>query len=311
MARYADLPRCGMTVSRLSRGGRITHAACRNPVRAGQPRCWKHLDLFAWAASERKVREARRRKLAAKDHGWSLKKLAALREDRQLGLLAWGDAYEDAYTRRVRALVDERVDADEMPTLPTEGAGRADWDTYGWAWDRYERRKDERSRAWKQIAETARLAAERAVLEAGWPGWRTLRWLVYERDRGVCFVCDRPVPFEAFELGHLQDRMMGGSDRPDNVVVMCYGSNHARKPLHETADAARQWAAVCRTRFRQIWNQVPMSHDEFLEQWARLGPEQRDRLMEEAFTWTDQVEEALVERRRWLAEHPDSDEPSA
>jgi hypothetical protein len=301
---YADLPRCGMPVSRLSRGGRITKATCRNPVRPGELRCWVHADLFKWAASERKIRERRRQKLRAKNRGWSVEKLAALGEDRQLDLLAWGDAYDGAFARLVRALLDEQVDdRDLMPTLPPLDAGRAAWDRYDLEWDAYERRAEDRRRAWEHIADQAFSAAERAVLEQGWPGWGTLRRLVYERDGGICFVCDRAVPFEFFELGHLQDRVMGGSDRPDNVVVMCGTCNHLRKPLHETTDDAREWAAICRAEFRRIWSeQSNLSEAEFLAAFARLSEDERQQIVDEALSWPDQVEAELRTVRQWFDE---------
>jgi hypothetical protein len=302
MAASDGAPLCGMPVSRLSRGGRITRVTCHNRLPPGQRRCWVHADLFKWAASERKVRERRRQKLRARHRGWTVKRLAALRETRQLDLFVWGDAYAIAERGLIRALIDQSVDDLRRPTLPSVDAGRAAWDRYGWEWDAYERRQDERARAWEGIAAQALAAAERGVLEHQWPGWGTLRWLVYERDGGICFVCDRPVPFEFFELGHLQDRTMGGSDRPDNVVVMCGTCNRLRKPLHETTEDAREWAAICRAEFRRIWTEQPtLSEAEFLAAFARLTEDERQQMVDEALSWPDQVEAARAALRSELA----------
>lgn len=301
---HDDRPRCGIPLRRLSRGGRITRVTCRNLLAAGQVRCTKHLDLFAWATSERKVLERRREKLRARMRRWSVEKLAALAETRQLDLLVWTGAYGRLLDRLIRSLIDRRTsDNDRMPEWPGLDAGRAELDRYRYAWDAYERRREAQRQEWERLEEDARLAADREALEAQWPAWGTLRRLVYERDRGVCFVCDRAVAFEYFELGHLQDRMMGGSDHPDNVVVMCYTCNHLYKPLHETGHDAREWAAICRAEFRRQRSvAAPMSETEFLAHWSGLAKSEREALVDQALGWPDQVEEARRELRAALAE---------
>lgn len=86
----------------------------------------------------------------------------------------------------------------------------------------------------------ARQKADQTVLKAVIPSWRALRDLVWERDKGICQVCLRIIDPSDYELGHLNDRCEGGTDTPDNVMVMCWVCNHF-KPFHATAEEARAW----------------------------------------------------------------------
>jgi hypothetical protein len=70
--------------------------------------------------------------------------------------------------------------------------------------------------------------------------WRATRRQVYERDRGICHVCGRDVAWDAYECGHIIDRVCGGTDRPSNLVTMHALCNQL-KPLHETRAEYLAW----------------------------------------------------------------------
>lgn len=76
------------------------------------------------------------------------------------------------------------------------------------------------------------------------PSWRTMKNLIYERDDGTCWVCHKTIPYEYYELSHLHDRVCGGSDTPDNLVVMCKVCNRAYKSLHESPGDALLWLGL-------------------------------------------------------------------
>jgi hypothetical protein len=50
-------------------------------------------------------------------------------------------------------------------------------------------------------------------------GWRSQRYTIYRRDRGMCQVCGSRVG-RMWDIGHLVDRCVGGSDDPSNLVLM-------------------------------------------------------------------------------------------
>lgn len=87
----------------------------------------------------------------------------------------------------------------------------------------------------------AHSVGEREAIRATLPSWERLRELVYERDHGICWVCREPVPERHYELGHIVDRVMGGADAPENVVVMCVLCNRAYKDCHATFEEALEW----------------------------------------------------------------------
>jgi len=70
--------------------------------------------------------------------------------------------------------------------------------------------------------------------------WRTLRKQVYARDRGVCQVCHMRVG-RLWDAGHLVDRIAGGTDDLDNLVLMCLHCNRTVKPIHHTLREAYEW----------------------------------------------------------------------
>jgi 5-methylcytosine-specific restriction endonuclease McrA len=77
--------------------------------------------------------------------------------------------------------------------------------------------------------------------------WFDLRNDVYERDEGICQVCQRPVSYPKFQVGHIVDRYMGGSDTLDNVVVMCERCN-TLKPYHRSKEEYGEWFDLQKAR---------------------------------------------------------------
>lgn len=71
--------------------------------------------------------------------------------------------------------------------------------------------------------------------------WSTIRRRIFKRDKGICQVCGLDCS-EYWECGHIIDRMAGGTDLDDNLVVMCYYCNRL-KPIHETKEEYDEWAA--------------------------------------------------------------------
>ena len=71
-------------------------------------------------------------------------------------------------------------------------------------------------------------------------GWHRLRELVWERDGPYCQVCGLKIPKAVYDCGHIVDRMAGGLDELDNLVVMDWYCNQ-RKPIHETKEAYEAW----------------------------------------------------------------------
>jgi 5-methylcytosine-specific restriction endonuclease McrA len=66
--------------------------------------------------------------------------------------------------------------------------------------------------------------------------WKTIRKFVYERDSAICHVCGTDTPWSTYECGHIIDRMCDGSDRPSNLVVMCWNCNQHKPPHTSRAE---------------------------------------------------------------------------
>jgi hypothetical protein len=72
------------------------------------------------------------------------------------------------------------------------------------------------------------------------PEWLKLRSAIYIRDKGICWVCNSFVKLCDYDLGHLVDRCMNGTDTYDNVAVMHKRCNLS-KPHHTTLEEATKW----------------------------------------------------------------------
>jgi len=70
--------------------------------------------------------------------------------------------------------------------------------------------------------------------------WRYVRRAVWERDGGICQVCKESIEIEVYECGHKVDRFLGGSDKMDNLVVMCSFCNRLKGP-HDTPEEYEAW----------------------------------------------------------------------
>jgi 5-methylcytosine-specific restriction endonuclease McrA len=54
------------------------------------------------------------------------------------------------------------------------------------------------------------------------------RRLIYERDHGVCQECGCVTAFEDFEVDHILERVLGGSDEASNLRLTCRGCNQRK-----------------------------------------------------------------------------------
>ncbi len=77
--------------------------------------------------------------------------------------------------------------------------------------------------------------------------WQTLRSEIYNRDNGMCWVCNRFVELKDYDLGHLVDRCNGGQDVYENLAVMHKQPCNVSKPKHNTLEEAIIWKL--RTRY--------------------------------------------------------------
>jgi 5-methylcytosine-specific restriction endonuclease McrA len=79
--------------------------------------------------------------------------------------------------------------------------------------------------------------------------WARLRHRVYRRDGGRCQTCLERVG-RLWDLGHLVDRSVGGTDAIDNVILMCPRCNRSEKPITPTRAEALEWLRAARERAR-------------------------------------------------------------
>ena len=71
--------------------------------------------------------------------------------------------------------------------------------------------------------------------------WGKTRKLVWIRDNGICDVCGRELEFDEYECGHIVEYVAGGTNRLENLTVMCGRCNRYLKPLHETKEEYYLW----------------------------------------------------------------------
>lgn len=121
-------------------------------------------------------------------------------------------------------------------------------------------------------------------------GWSSLKRLVCERDRWICQTCGRDLleRDEMTELGHLHNRMTGGSDHPSNLITQCYDCNRDWMPVFdsttEALDFVEQLPFFKRTMMRLVdsVNRAlrealkQQSHHQYMDQ---LEDEERKRVM--------------------------------
>jgi len=61
------------------------------------------------------------------------------------------------------------------------------------------------------------------------PAYRHNRLLAYERDKGLCQRCGRPVPIDDFQSDHIIPVVDGGSDEVSNLQTMHPRGCHPKK----------------------------------------------------------------------------------
>ncbi|MYI68551.1 MAG: hypothetical protein F4103_07330 [Boseongicola sp. SB0673_bin_14] len=60
------------------------------------------------------------------------------------------------------------------------------------------------------------------------PNYRTHRHRLYGEQEGVCNGCDTHFPFRVMEVDHMLPRSKGGTDRLDNLQLLCSGCNRSK-----------------------------------------------------------------------------------
>lgn len=75
--------------------------------------------------------------------------------------------------------------------------------------------------------------------------WRQLRPVIYERDRGICQLCGKPVEPDAYDIDHIIPWLYGGAwfDH-GNLRLTCRPCNRARRPEHLAARINRTQATT-------------------------------------------------------------------
>ncbi|MFN8468246.1 MAG: HNH endonuclease [Caldilineaceae bacterium] len=91
---------------------------------------------------------------------------------------------------------------------------------------------------WRRSAEEA---AKKAAMRGTRLSWHKIRELVWQRDQGICQVCGVRLHKDLYDCGHIIDRIVGGSDRPANLVAMCVLCNQG-KPITKTRGEYLEWA---------------------------------------------------------------------
>lgn len=80
--------------------------------------------------------------------------------------------------------------------------------------------------------------------------WRQLRPVIYDRDRGVCQLCRRPVSTDEYDIDHIVPWLYGGAwFDPSNLRLACRPCNRSRRPERlaarinrmNTQEPSRDW----------------------------------------------------------------------
>lgn len=139
--------------------------------------------------------------------------------------LGWTDRAEaqTAYLEALRAWIEHLRDPDKWLTRFFD---RPDFGSLDWRAG-YSSRRHEfvTKRAWEPAAERQRphyvrkraKDAQRRELEREQRTGTIDRAAIYERDKGLCGICGKPVPTEDFELDHVVPLSLGGAHGPENL----------------------------------------------------------------------------------------------
>ncbi len=135
--------------------------------------------------------------------------------------------------------------------------------------------------------------------------WPALRLRVWIRDEGICQVCGDAIPWKHYQCGHIVDRMCGGPDTDENLVVMCVTCNQT-KPPHDTREQYEAWLASDEPYYKHYRKEVEervatltAAEKSFL---LRLFEERHVRQREERLR--QEEEDRKAARDEWLARHP-------
>jgi 5-methylcytosine-specific restriction endonuclease McrA len=84
----------------------------------------------------------------------------------------------------------------------------------------------------KAAKRKAKTAAKRKAKEAERQAWLRMRMRIYERDKGCCRCCQKPVKFTSGDWDqasthHIVYRSAGGSDETSNLVTICMRDHQA------------------------------------------------------------------------------------
>jgi hypothetical protein len=115
--------------------------------------------------------------------------------------------------------------------------------------------------------------------------WATIAARIWRRDNHVCQVCGQGIPSCYYHCGHIVDRMCGGSDEDDNLVVMCNACNMG-KPPHETREEYAAWVAAG-GYFGEVEQRM---RDPIAALWAKASEEERERLLQFSKRMADEAE---------------------
>jgi hypothetical protein len=69
---------------------------------------------------------------------------------------------------------------------------------------------------------------------------RYVRWAIFQRDGKRCLSCGTPLTITEAQLDHIVPWSAGGSDRSDNLRLLCESCNTERSNFHGVLDT---WAA--------------------------------------------------------------------
>lgn len=152
-------------------------------------------------------------------------------EGRQLSLEIWRTVFTREMDRGIEHLISK-----PFPERPKE----SDFDTLHEYWQESNRRDQAVKRKVDDIEASAWRAAEDAVIRGTLLSWPKIRKTVWERDNGVCQVCNRTLTLKEYHCGHIIDRVADGSDLPENLLVMCHTCN-MHKPVHDTREEFEAW----------------------------------------------------------------------
>lgn len=84
----------------------------------------------------------------------------------------------------------------------------------------------------KAAKRKAKTLAQRKAKEAERQAWLRMRMRIYERDKGQCRVCGKPLKFASGDWDqahthHIVYRSAGGPDTSENLVVLCMKEHEA------------------------------------------------------------------------------------